>query len=637
MLAADKPMAAPQASVPAAAESGTRSSDAPPLTDAATDAAAAATDTIASAATDAAADDATTATLNALPLKSFSLRGVDQPLKPFTSGDDYLLWRREGKEYDDHGNLLMTPRLLRLHCKEQKLYQTPSLNDRLYLQYKGFTQIDHLDAYTGLKTLWLQGNGIGKLVNLEAQAATLKCLFAQNNCVESLAAMTPLPALDTLNISHNLLKTLDGVADPLPRLHTLTATHNYLRTLDDVRSLAACAELSVLDLSHNRLDLTDAEIEALINDVLARMPALAVVHLAGNPFVPRVRNYRRRLIAACPRLTHLDERPVFPNERAQVDAWAAGGMDAENAERARQKQDERDRQDRNRLALARLQEEGRRRRRAQYGDAVADAADVEGHGGHGVPPHLVEFRDAMLRNVGIDVPTDGASAAAADGDDTPAPLAAAAAEPDAHMPPPPPLETAQGETGVAADGIDDDDAGVPVRAFRQLRVQPGAASAGVAPSSSAPPAPTTGQAAPAVPAAVSTAMPAEDPIQEVVTPGASRQAADAAAAQQRAFASTATVPTGTPTSETPAAETVDPAAALTATAPSSPLDMSAALGETDDDVLSDGVPAQVVAAAAPSARIADSDDESDAESDADAHEAQHHAETFLSGASASLR
>jgi dynein assembly factor 1 len=45
-------------------------------------------------------------------------------------------------------------------------YTTPSLNDCLYLHYKGFDRIENLEEFTGLKVIYLEGNGLGKIEGL---------------------------------------------------------------------------------------------------------------------------------------------------------------------------------------------------------------------------------------------------------------------------------------------------------------------------------------------------------------------------------------------------------------------------------------------------------------------------------------
>lgn len=60
----------------------------------------------------------------------------------------------------------MTLRYLKQLCKEQKGYQTPELNDILYLHFKGFSKIENLEVYSGLKSVWLEGNGIATIENL---------------------------------------------------------------------------------------------------------------------------------------------------------------------------------------------------------------------------------------------------------------------------------------------------------------------------------------------------------------------------------------------------------------------------------------------------------------------------------------
>ena len=51
---------------------------------------------------------------------------------------------------EDHG--VITKPFLKKLCKTdfRQYYSTPSLNDILYLHYKGFEKIDNLEEYTGM-------------------------------------------------------------------------------------------------------------------------------------------------------------------------------------------------------------------------------------------------------------------------------------------------------------------------------------------------------------------------------------------------------------------------------------------------------------------------------------------------------
>lgn len=46
-------------------------------------------------------------------------------------------FRRDAKEVDEQGNTKMTLKYLKQLCRDDGLYQTPELNDILYLHFKG--------------------------------------------------------------------------------------------------------------------------------------------------------------------------------------------------------------------------------------------------------------------------------------------------------------------------------------------------------------------------------------------------------------------------------------------------------------------------------------------------------------------
>lgn len=278
-------------------------------------------------------------------------------------------------------------------CKANDLYRTPGLNDKLYLNFKGFTRIENLEEYTGLKALFLEGNALDSIEGLPT-LPELKCLHMQQNSLWAISHLEGCPELDTLNVCHNQLKRLDGLAC-CSKLQTLLATHNQLESLESVAHLAECPSLVTLDLQNNNIS------DPAVLELLKGMPNLRCLYLKGNPVVSAIKNYRKTLIAAIPTLGYLDDRPVFEDERRLVDAWAKGGLEAERAERTAIKEEKEAYDRRNFEAMQTMRKEGWRKRREALGllpgdaDPALEGMDEEEYQFLEDPPELVEARKRL--------------------------------------------------------------------------------------------------------------------------------------------------------------------------------------------------------------------------------------------------
>eukprot|EP01039_Chlorochromonas_danica_P004338 gene4336-4759_t len=253
----------------------------------------------------------------------------------------------------------MTKPLLRKLCKDNGLYTTPSINDKLYLHFRGFSKITNLDEYTGLKALWLEGNGLTEISGLEHQTL-LRTLYLHENLIERIEGLDSQVDLDTLNLSKNFIKVINNLSH-MKKLTSLNLANNLISHVEDIRHLVHLPSLQTIDLQQNKIE------DVGIVDIIGQLPDLRVLYLQGNPVVKKIPHYRKTIIARCERLKYLDDRPVFDDERRRVTAWAkvilAGGSieEAQAAERLeidliRKEKDEAD--ERNFRAFEQLMKEG---------------------------------------------------------------------------------------------------------------------------------------------------------------------------------------------------------------------------------------------------------------------------------------
>eukprot|EP01059_Diplonema_ambulator_P026223 TRINITY_DN43457_c0_g1_i1.p1 TRINITY_DN43457_c0_g1~~TRINITY_DN43457_c0_g1_i1.p1 ORF type:complete len:355 (+),score=117.38 TRINITY_DN43457_c0_g1_i1:50-1114(+) len=209
-------------------------------------------------------------------------------------------------------------------CKAAGYYSTPELNEKLYLQCKGFDEIKGLEEFVNAKALWLEGNCIGEIKGLDNNTE-LMCLYMGRNMVDRIGGVGHLKKLKKLDLSNNMIRdieNLEGCTD----LTELNLSKNQIQT---ARGLLKAPPVTTLDLSHNRIASADE-----LLPYLERSPQILSLRLMGNPVVRVVPYYRTKIISILPNLRSLDDTPVSDVDKEAALAFFEGGVEAEQRVRA---------------------------------------------------------------------------------------------------------------------------------------------------------------------------------------------------------------------------------------------------------------------------------------------------------------
>eukprot|EP01036_Dinobryon_divergens_P027759 gene27756-36581_t len=219
----------------------------------------------------------------------------------------------------------MTAAEVKLSCMENNGYETPELNDKLYLHFRGFRKIENLDAYTGCKSIWLDSNGFNKIENLEA-LTQLRCLYLAKNLISKIEGLNTLASLTILDLSNNRLSTIENLSC-CPMLQTINFSHNALSSPASISHLTECLSITNIDVTNNRLEADEEFFE-----VLKAIPAVVTLSINGNE-ITKLPTFRKRMISLLPKLGYLD-RPIDEQERLFAEAFVRGGAEAETVARA---------------------------------------------------------------------------------------------------------------------------------------------------------------------------------------------------------------------------------------------------------------------------------------------------------------
>ena len=212
--------------------------------------------------------------------------------------------------------------------------------------------------FPDLKCLYFEQNGTTEISGLENNPKLI-CLYLHENVITKIEGLDNLAELRVLNLSDNMITTIEGLGG-CNNLDSLMLGRNRIgkNGLDDLKGLLEAQAIVSLDIQNN--NISD---EAILPEILQKLPNLKVLYLQNNPVVKKIPNYRKTIINAIPTLTYLDDRPVFKDDRRNAEAFARGGNEEERKERQKIKDEEKERHDKNHNAFRAMMAAAREEKR----------------------------------------------------------------------------------------------------------------------------------------------------------------------------------------------------------------------------------------------------------------------------------
>eukprot|EP00397_Hematodinium_sp_SG-2012_P033588 GEMP01035907.1.p1 GENE.GEMP01035907.1~~GEMP01035907.1.p1 ORF type:complete len:279 (+),score=28.01 GEMP01035907.1:49-885(+) len=134
----------------------------------------------------------------------------------------------------------MTAHNVRQLCARNQGYDSPELNDVLYLQCAGLTSIATgiLDPYINVQSLFLQENNLNQIENLH-MLPKLRSLYLNANRIDQVENVASFPCLMILNLARSRITHIPSSCLPIS-LEQLNVSYNAIQSIHDLQGVFEC-------------------------------------------------------------------------------------------------------------------------------------------------------------------------------------------------------------------------------------------------------------------------------------------------------------------------------------------------------------------------------------------------------------